>query len=580
MMDQLSGGNSVNDRWCSHWRWRVVLLLLMGLLVGYGWILADQWRMRSVVAGSGCPAILSIYRRNGISIEAYDWKTGEHWHVTELKNVHHRNEIAGTLRAVGDGKSIAWQDGATIHVVDLAPPHEHRQYVTPANGTDDLFVGMTDDRRFAVFQSSGERVSNTGGGRVVDLKTGTVVDTLAWDSRITLIGPNQFVFLDGPATGIWRISADGKWEEEEDRYLRFAFGPSLSMTVDSQDRWRFLNHNLVAGSGQFVDRGETVLWADFRNDMRLIDTRTGNILSIDDRGSQRQFRLFVVAGLLLAVSAVLLGTAMRERHLFWTFADVFASFLAAQIGVGCILVGMVHPELFLNLPEDQVWVFPVEGYLVGMYAGATNMIGIYWAFGRGGLLWRWLEGGLCLLLTSLCGTVVGGQLSPMEVSQTMILGGIMAFGLILASATSCLGLLARTLGWTLGDVPVEENPRQYRLSSFFLIVAAIAVLIVLAQWLFASPNSVPIFFMWFGMVVVVGGAMLTGILLSGVKAWKVTIVAVLFVLLVAAWIYVHGAYRGILRHEIYLLYGPAALACAVTIAIPSLVLRSRGWHWR
>jgi hypothetical protein len=55
----------------------------------------------------------------------------------------------------------------------------------------------------------------------------------------------------------------------------------------------------------------------------------------------------------------------------------------------------------------------------------------------------------------------------------------------------------------------------------------------------------------------------------------------LFLLMVAATIYIHGEYAGPMsRKEVYVLDIPAALLAAVTIGVPCLILRSRGWQWR
>ncbi len=79
VMQGPQGSNSMTSRWVSLWRWRLPLLLVTIILLGYGWLLADQWKSRTVVSGSSNPAVLCIQHRSGVSIEAYDWKAAKHW---------------------------------------------------------------------------------------------------------------------------------------------------------------------------------------------------------------------------------------------------------------------------------------------------------------------------------------------------------------------------------------------------------------------------------------------------------------------------------------------------------------------
>jgi MFS family permease len=658
MSDGLASG-----RWGSHWRWRAPLLLVTLALIGYGWVAADQWRTRMVVPGSRNPAVLMVDRRGGIALEAYDWKSKKRWHVTQLKDVHYQDPIANTLRIVGDGKGVAWHELFTLHVVDLAPPHEHRQYSTPALHTDNWFVGMTDDERYAVFQSHGERVPTADGGtevkvqrtlgnkyppvvvhRIVDLQTGEFLEMRAWDSSLTLTNlPDVFLsrrqgakatLPDEPPAALWRIASDGTWEKIEDRDSRFVLGSIVSAAVDPRGHWRLLDDNEVVspeeqtsqsrilrasspgeqvllfdmaerrelllntrskevlelansypllGMGEFVDDGRAMIWTDLRDDVHLIDTRTGKFQTLDGSGSQRRNRLLVVVASLLLVSAILLGTALGERHLFWTLADVMASFVAAQMAVSYLLVSVIHPELHSLVFYARYGLLSIGCYLLGMFVGAAAMVGIYWAFGRGSIFFRWLLGGLCLFVVALPLAVVATQFAESDNSLMVVFAVTMAFGLLFSGATSGLGLLVRAMGWTLRDGPVEENLRQYRLATFFLMVAAVAVLIAVGQWLFAGPNvTQTLSYLLAGIAIVASGMILAGILLSDAKAWLVALAAALFILVPMTAIYLHGEYPmgPMSRYEIYILDGPAALAATVTIAIPCLVLRARGWRWR
>lgn len=586
-------------------------------------------------------------------------KTGKQWHVTELKDERYRGNRANTLRATGDGKAVAWHEGTTIHVVDLAPPHEHRQYETSIKNPDDWFVGLTDDERFAVFQAHGERVPTADGGtevliqrtlggnypsvmvhRLVELKTGAVVDTRAWESNlITNSKSSEFLSrrqsakptdLSEPAAAVWNVSVNGKWEKIEDRDPRFTIGATLSLALDRQGHWRLLGDNEVAqsdeeslypmlsrvspsgehvllfdrvgkmflvntsskevrpfanswwriGASEFVDNGEAILCSDLRDDVRLIDTRTGALRAIDASGSQRRNRLVAVAGLLFFAAALFLSFAIRQRSFTWTVVDVLAASISAQLALACVLVSVFHPELGQIATGARITLFlaPMCG-LLGAFMGTATIVGIYWAFGEPWLPWRWLQGGLALGVSAVPIAAVAAQVD--DTSQFLInVAAMSAFGVIFATVTNLMGAVVRSLGWTLRNRPVEENPRQYGLATFFVIVAGIAVLVAVGKWLATDERFY--FNAALGAAGIATGMMLAGIFFLNASGRLLLGALALFCLAVVGGVYLHGKYPmlPISRYEIYQIDGAGTIAAIASIAIPCWLVRSRGWRWR
>lgn len=638
----------MRERWGSHWRWRLLFVIVSIALVGYGWVLADRWRMRVVLPGSDGPAFLALYRRTGVSVEAYDWKAGKRWHVADVHREDDRGRIVTSLRGVGNGRAVAWHDHSMVHVVDVAPPCEHRRYNTTVDSSTDELVGMSDDRRFAVFQRNVERIVGAAIAtqqalQIVDLTTGEVVNTKEWESTLTANGasgtflsqrqtPNP-VDSNEPVAALWIVSSDGKWEQIEDRDPRFAIGSNLSLACDPKGKWRLLGPKETArtdetpstgilvksspdgghallfdqtvpcilllntktlairelartyttiGIGEFVDDGKQLLLANLRDDLLLVDVETGRQTVLDEAGSQRRNRIFAVGGALLLMAVFLLGLAIWERQLPWTVTDLVAAGGSIEMALGFVAVGMIHPELQSVYPASQWWVVPILCGALGIHFGMATMVGVYWSFGRSWLLRRWLLGGLCLLLFALPIAITMVEIENLG-ALPIVVGVMMAFGLIFVGAVNAQGLIVRALGWTIRDVPVEENRRQFGLVTFFWVVAAIAVLVTVAKWLFAGPAVTMILVLAvFGIVIISSGLILAGILFSAAKTQYVGGAAMLFLLIVAGSIYLHGEYPGVpfSRMQVYVLDIPAALLAAVTIAVPCMILRSRGWRWR
>ena len=89
----------MSDRLGSHWRWRVAMMLIAVVLIGYGWWQAGRWTGRVLLGhGASYPALYSVPRRDGsASIEAFDWKNDRTWRVANVDRELFRRRAKETM---------------------------------------------------------------------------------------------------------------------------------------------------------------------------------------------------------------------------------------------------------------------------------------------------------------------------------------------------------------------------------------------------------------------------------------------------------------------------------------------------
>lgn len=252
------------DRFGSHWRWRLAIVLVAIALVGYAAWQAGRWKWRRLVeSGGGWPAIYCLGHYNGSqSIEAFDWHNNLTWTITTITLDRNVGEYDDRVIVASGGKAIAWRQADAIHVVDINSPHQARSYELPAlwdawqadiktspsphsenfNGSDYRLVQLSQDGRFAVLQSVKGQDYLTGITKmmrriwwrntpawnplesvhlvVVDLEAGEVVSSRLWQS-ITIEGANageleSFALVwsprgsSEPVYGRWQLSNEGE----------------------------------------------------------------------------------------------------------------------------------------------------------------------------------------------------------------------------------------------------------------------------------------------------------------------------------------------------------------------------------
>lgn len=252
------------DRFGSHWRWRLAIVLVAAALIGYGWWQAGRWQWRRLVeSGGGWPAIYCLGHYDGSqSIEAFDWHNNRTWTIATIPPDGRQSEFNDRVIVATGGKAIAWRQDDTIHVVDIDAPHRARSYDLPRlqgiwraaveksplphsenfDGSNYRLVQISQDGRFAILQSVDGKDYLTGLTKqmrriwwkntpvwrplesvhlvVVDLKAGEVASSRLWQS-ITIEGENAGEFeslslvwsprdASESVYGRWQLSNEGK----------------------------------------------------------------------------------------------------------------------------------------------------------------------------------------------------------------------------------------------------------------------------------------------------------------------------------------------------------------------------------
>ncbi len=254
----------MTERFGSHWRWRLAIVLVAAALIGYGWWQAERWEWRRLVeSGGGWPAIYCLGHYDGSqSIEAFDWHNNRTWTITTIPPDGRQSEFNDRVIVATGGKAIAWRQDDAIHVVDIDAPHRARSYDLPRlqgiwraaveksplphsenfDGSNYRLVQISQDGRFAILQSVDGKDYLTSLTKmmrriwwrntpawnplesvhlvVVDLEAGEVVSSRLWQS-ITIEGANageleSFALVwsprgsSEPVYGRWQLSNEGE----------------------------------------------------------------------------------------------------------------------------------------------------------------------------------------------------------------------------------------------------------------------------------------------------------------------------------------------------------------------------------
>src|SRR5690349_5567266 len=119
----------MSDRSSSRWRWLLLAVIVVLLVARFA--TSRYWVSRSVVGG-GPPAVLVAETSGHRTIEKWDWKANRRETIGKFD----RGPIARGMLCTGDGMFVWFAEG-TLHTVDVAPPHEHRQWKTTAPSNDE-----------------------------------------------------------------------------------------------------------------------------------------------------------------------------------------------------------------------------------------------------------------------------------------------------------------------------------------------------------------------------------------------------------------------------------------------------------
>ncbi len=298
----------MSEQWGSHWRWRLALLVVTGLLLGYGWTLAEQWKTRLAVSGGAPPAVVRVVHRDHQTLEAYDWANGKQWTIAEIGA---EDRHWDPTQIVCGGKSVAWQTiaepGIVLHVMDIAPPANRRSYGIPIDPDAVGLVGISTDERFAVFLTWGYRVPDGAGGTkvtldrtwrgtnpmvyvhyVVDLKTEKIVDTRECESRLRAIGTSgEFASARvsttpfdpmEPTAARWRITSEGSWELIAETTPLPAPADVVSVARDGQGTWRFFDDDEVARGNETSSQARVLRVSPSGEQIAVLELTTQRVL--------------------------------------------------------------------------------------------------------------------------------------------------------------------------------------------------------------------------------------------------------------------------------------------------------------
>lgn len=591
----------------SHWRWRVAMICIAATLICYGVWQDWRWKSRVLVMSGGSPAIYRVMHHGGMeSIEAFDWKSGVYWTIATEEQIYPSFEPEDAIHVSGDGQTVLWRKGAHICVANIHPPHQLRLCKTPFERAEYRFVGASADARYAVFQAWAQRtvygptrtvVAITNGPtgadenflllEVVDLTTGEVVSQRQWHSTIkesSRAGEFESSIRGGvrkkdePIRGRWKLSALGELELLESmphpnsmEAIRTRNFAGWGLGAYEMDQWP---GEKVPGLNRYWqnDDGGIVVCGDWFDDITVLDTATAKVIAKEGSGSGRRRHLLAVAIGLLLCAVFLMGIAFAEKQTRWGVFDALVATLLIQTA---ILPFHSSVDTYFARTSVARWLYLVPTFtLRGGLIGTAILIGWYWAHGRTWFAMRWLQGALWL----------GVMAAPVLVREARYgwetsLQVWVVIGLLIAGSTTMLAVCAWPLGWS---IRVESDaPRTFSfglLQLLMMIAAAAMALVIVPSFQEAAKFDV----LYRSMSAILLGWPLVGVLFLRSR-WLVAVGIILLPIAVyiASTFYIVAVYRqfGGTLVDIGLTEMASAVSAGLTILLPCIVLRCRGWGW-
>lgn len=630
----------------SYWRWRAALLVLSLCLFAIGWVVLNEWTNRVVVgAGQGTTLVYRVVRRDHQTLQTWDWRTGEQTRVVDFGPEDHRwHEVlivrdgGSVARQVPFGHRyysppIPFEGHGLAGVTPderYAVYQGRGQFVSDGNGgtkvSFDAPWSGTNPVAYVTY--------------VVDLRTQQVVDTKEWQSTITAFGSSgEFLSqchsptpLDPkePAAATWRITSDGQWEKIGDSQSRFVTGAILPLAAGEGKNLRMLDADEVAAEGettsqgrfvryssasdslilvdlatqrihatnlatkrlvplqvpgigassvQFTHDGALVLMSDMRDDLRVIDPTTGVTLFRESSGLRRRTALLAIAIGLAVVWLAWLVLAIRERDVWWAIADALFCNGVWQFALIALFHSEVHRDMAQFGTAKVALMMSIVLPVIGAAVGNMILLGWYWAHGTHSILRRALVGTVALVLGQIP-VAVGMWLNEGEFLATWT--GAILLGLPAAGVIAAIVAPIRSIGWTIRDAPVSENPRRFGLATFLSVVAGICVLLALCQTHVEQGLNRMADFLAF---VIAGcplfGGALIAVLFSRFR-WPIVALAVVITFVLAGVAldpYTQTLAIPVPSRQVYQLFSAVLFGVAMTVAIPCLVLRAHGFAW-
>lgn len=597
----------VPERWGSHWRWRVAMLVVVASILAYASWQAGRWKYRAVVESGGSPVVYRVVHHDGsTSLEAFDWKTGKCWTISENERDFSSGAMERSIRVVRDGELVLWRNGRHICMANVHSPHERRNCDIPFGRPEFQLLGFSQDGVFAVFQVVEERYRsggqdvvhlrdkwpsmNAGVGilHVVDLQSGRVVSTREWNSVMvasTEEGEFESSRMTGeqsePGKGRWKLSAEGQWQLIEDwtRSPRWmSRWPQKPAAVVPPTALFPIGATAITGELLLEEESLQVI-SDVCDDITVFDPTSGRIIATETSGSQRRIHLLAAGAAILICCALWMRIVLAEADVRWGLFDAVGATLLIQAAIFPFEASI---DLLYRWPptgpdfQEIVPAFLLRGGL----AGAAILVGWYWAPGRERFALRWLVGNLWLVAYAV--PLVAYGWNGYYVHPFFSLRGFVIVGLLLSAVVAGVTVLCRLLGWSIHEPRESPTVWRFALVELLALMAAVGTAMLLVETLSGTLNSAPIL----GLSTWSPAAFLAGIPLVGLlfvrSGWTLAggVLSIGIALLWAgATIYNFGTVLPIDPLERCIGEGAALVGSTVTIVAPCLVLRKHGWGW-
>jgi hypothetical protein len=223
----------------SHWRWRLPLLAAALIVFACAWSITRERAIWSFLpGGTGSTALLVADKGWCKTVVAWEPSTGKRWTVVPQCSPYHfvDSSFANIVVARG-GRAVCWEEKGKLHVVDVAPPHEHQVWELPTPleqmGDQRAICGLSSDERFAVFmepmRSATPGAMPTYHVSVVNLQHKINVGMRVFSGLLhpsylaegdfeayTAYSPNAPENPEEPFAARWRLTDAGEWELIED----------------------------------------------------------------------------------------------------------------------------------------------------------------------------------------------------------------------------------------------------------------------------------------------------------------------------------------------------------------------------
>ncbi len=637
----------MRDQLGSHWRWRLLLLLALVLTVAGERSQSPQWRLM-IASGGGKRIVATSERRDHVTVMATDETTGRFRDCLRIEfepyPAYFRVVHEGTAVAWQQMRELHVGNLDAPHRTKSWPiPQDVGWSIFEGFSSDERFAVF--QKPMQINSPAPAKTANAERRyliSVVDLSSGQIVSAEEWAGPIESTGkPNEFRGTKSedsanesePIDALWKLTATGQWERIEstslpsfDRYQRVrlaespqgsirrladdekptpseteiagavaAVSPSghilidravkfqTSVLIGRQDTARLLRTDAVISyhgiSFPNDDAAAVVIPSD---DIEVLDLNTGKALTTFYFGTHRQKVLTVFAIWTVVLVGMWTWLGARERSSWWMFDAPLAM----------VTLPLAHLTWFAanfqaRMMGSAIYVFGHMGFIAGIIAGVSIVVGWYWTYGHGRTAIRWIVGGilLCAVSAYLCQQVVdellGATRSTVE-GMTLVWAACQSASIVLAGVGAVLLLATKTFGWTVSDAPLDQPIGQFSLASLFVATIGISMIFAIAK---AASSELNLQVLWFilasALAVLLIGNLVVSLILSR-SIWAAAIHAmILLILLPAIWITAEinlGAIAWLPVAGAHIL-GSFLGGALLPIVIGSGLARCHGWRW-